>query len=514
MTRYASYTAMLGVVAWGTGVAALPVACGRASMNAGAGGSVGVGGSTGNGGAGGTSLGGSGGTAGAGGCCGMGGMYNYCTAGGESYSSGSTNPDKPCERCLASYSAYKMEWQPVLDADQVGCGSSGLCRGGTCKEGCTIDGIVYTSGAGNPARPCEQSCQPSQSTTAWSDAPPARCITAISAGSGRTCAIVDGNVYCWGSLIPKPTPAPVPGLPSGATAVSVSLDDSHTCAIAKGVAYCWGLNSEGQLGNGTTTDSDTPVRVGGLAGEVQAISAGRDHTCAVVNGAAYCWGGNGMYQSGDDAEPRRPVPGQVSGVPSRVRAIAAGSYFSCAVVDGGVYCWGSNSSGEFGTGTAIPDSSKVPTQVPGLPSGVQSISTGISHACAAVAGAAYCWGLSYHGALGSSSAPAVCDSVAGLCPVLQVDGFTSGVTVVATSLGHTCAVVSGGAWCWGDASSGALGGNPTHNPTGAPLQVRGLGRGVQAISAGYDHTCALAADGVWCWGGDYANQYPVPVQLP
>src|SRR2546427_760290 len=61
-----------------------------------------------------------------------------------------------------------------------------------------------------------------------------------------------------------------------------------TCGLtAAGAAYCWGDNSNGQLGDGTTTDRSSPVLVAGGV-SFAAVSTGDAHNCGVTAaGAAY-----------------------------------------------------------------------------------------------------------------------------------------------------------------------------------------------------------------------------------
>ena len=52
-----------------------------------------------------------------------------------------------------------------------------------------------------------------------------------------------------------------------------------------GAAYAWGDNGKGELGNGTTDNSSTPVQVNNLTGGVTAVAAGSYHGLAIQNGS-------------------------------------------------------------------------------------------------------------------------------------------------------------------------------------------------------------------------------------
>ena len=91
----------------------------------------------------------------------------------------------------------------------------------------------------------------------------------------------------------------------------------HTCGrvTTTNVAYCWGLNNFGQLGNGATTERHTPVAV--AAGRrFDHVSAGRFHTCGVtLLDLAFCWGRNSSGQLGDGTTTNRLRPRAVVGPP-------------------------------------------------------------------------------------------------------------------------------------------------------------------------------------------------------
>ena len=81
--------------------------------------------------------------------------------------------------------------------------------------------------------------------------------------------------------------------------------------------WAWGNNYYGQLGDGTTTNRNTPVQVSGLTG-ITAISAGDFNTVALKNdGTVWAWGHNYSGQLGDGTTTDRYTPVQVSGLTGR-----------------------------------------------------------------------------------------------------------------------------------------------------------------------------------------------------
>ena len=126
----------------------------------------------------------------------------------------------------------------------------------------------------------------------------------------------------------------------------------HTCALlVDNTVKCWGYNDSGQLGDGTTTDSTTPVSVSGID-NATAISSGLIHTCALLsNNTLKCWGNNGKGRLGDGTTTDRATPDSVSDI-DNATAISSGAKHNCAVLsDNTLQCWGGNSHGQLGDGT-------------------------------------------------------------------------------------------------------------------------------------------------------------------
>lgn len=203
--------------------------------------------------------------------------------------------------------------------------------------------------------------------------------TAIAAGEDHVCAVrASGRLTCWGrntwgqlgdgskddSNVPRAVMA-YTATPTGwvtremEDAVDVGAGYAHTCALhVDGRVRCWGANWYGQLGNGTTTDTTSPVTIN-LVSRVREISLGHLDSCALLaDGTARCWGSNAFGQIGDGTKDDALVPvaprlGEGDAAPSLdgLVAIRAGGHACAADVSGALWCWGANYTGQLGDGT-------------------------------------------------------------------------------------------------------------------------------------------------------------------
>jgi hypothetical protein len=171
-------------------------------------------------------------------------------------------------------------------------------------------------------------------------------------------------------------------------------DGSHLCGIdPDGALFCWGANTYGELGNGTTTDSYAPARVLLSQSVIQVVTGSSgEFTCALTgSGEVYCWGDNSFGQLGNGTTSPSPSPVRVL-LPGSFKSLSAIGPGVCAVaVEGDAYCWGSNSFGRFGNGT---EETVTATPARVLGSLVWSqLALGDDRACGVGAGGqVYCWG--------------------------------------------------------------------------------------------------------------------------
>ena len=323
------------------------------------------------------------------------------------------------------------------------------------------------------------------------------------------------------------------------TILSVSAGQAHSLAVcADGTVAAWGSNVNGQLGNGGTTSSPTPVGVnmgGVLRGKkVVAVVAGGQHSLALCSdGTLAAWGDGSYGQIGDGGELVRTSPvlvnssGALAG--KRVISISAGASHSAALCsDGTLVCWGGNLNGELGNGTKtnsnIPVAVNLSSALPGR--SAVSVSCGQYHTLALLAdGAVAAWGLNSSGQLGnngtaSSSVPVLVESggVLGGRRVIEIVG--GGNSSLARCSDGTLAA-------WGQNESGQLGVNSSTNLFASPQAVvmNGvlMGKMVTGIQLGIRSASVVCADGSMAsWGAGslgrlgnntLSGNSPVPVRV-
>jgi alpha-tubulin suppressor-like RCC1 family protein len=357
-----------------------------------------------------------------------------------------------------------------------------------------------------------------------SNSSPLTGVTAIGAGYAHSCAIAGPTVYCTGENYsgqlgrpqgnPYTSPMALAVLTPGGTpltgAQALTVGSYHSCALANGRAYCWGYGASGQLGSQSFSNSFSAapvvdrnsVEVTGFT----RVEANYIHTCGLINGGVQCWGDASYGQLGLGNRSLQTVPAETLGLYTSRGPPSLGYLTGCAIVNGDAWCWGYGLSYQLGNGIAT--NSQIPVRVAGIPHGVQGISAGQEFACAVAGGGVWCWGTNTDGQLGNNITggqfPAPGQVLTGAGVPL------TGVQSLSVGLRHACAVAGGSVWCWGNGTSGQLGNNGTFGTNFArQVQIDASGAllgNANGVAAGNDFSCALVSGQVQCWGKDDQGQ--------
>ncbi len=341
----------------------------------------------------------------------------------------------------------------------------------------------------------------------------------ITGGTNHTLAIdKNGRAWAWGlntsgqlgdnTIVSKLTPVSVLGAVK--TFCQISGGDLHSLAIDKnGRAWAWGSNTAGQLGDNSTVSKLTPVSVRGAVKTFCQITGNTTYSLALdKNGRAWAWGANTNGNLGDTSTTRRLTPVSVAGavktfcqISAGIPLAAIGSTHSLAIdKNGRAWAWGANTNGQLGNGAIA--CVYTPISITGALKTFCKISTGDGFSLAIDKnGRAWAWGSNAGGNLGDNSVTSRASPVSVLGTVRTFCKITAGG--VASSTTFSLAIDKNGRlWTWGYNGVGQLGNNTVVSQR-TPVSVAGAVKTFCEISNGCNQAFSLAIDKngrAWAWG--------------
>ena len=311
----------------------------------------------------------------------------------------------------------------------------------------------------------------------------------------------NGDLYCWGynkygqvgdgTTTNQLTPVKVL---ENVKDFSISSNYTSGAITANGDLYCWGNNEYGQVGNGTTDRGYkqlTPVKI---LENVKDFSVGYTTAALTINGDLYCWGDNESGQVGNETSYR--VQTSPVKILENIKEFSLNGTTTALTLDGDLYCWGYNSNGEVGNGTR--DNQKTPIKI--LENVKKCLMTDTASAIT-TNGELYCWGYNSNGEVGNGKTNKQ------LSPIKILENVDEFVLKDGTS---TALTVSGELYRWGDNGSWQVGnGNSFRQLT--PVKIM---ENVKDFSVGY----TTANGELYCWGdndcGQIGNGTTNPVKIP
>ena len=274
-------------------------------------------------------------------------------------------------------------------------------------------------------------------------------IISVSLRSSHSSALSStGRVFMWGNNsfgglgLENTTDRNIPteitsrfSLIEGDKIIAISLGSGYSSSLSStGRVFMWGWNANGRLGDGTTTDRNTPTEITSrfslaAGNKIIAIFLGSQHSSALtLTGRVFMWGDNSHDQIGDSelvdsqislgkimkGEPSyRNTPIEITSRFSltegdKITTLSLGNYHSSALsLTGRVFMWGGNSMNELGDGTY--NNLNTPTEITSrfsLSEGdkIIAISLGSQHSSAlTLTGRVFMWGWNENGLLGDGT---------------------------------------------------------------------------------------------------------------
>lgn len=263
---------------------------------------------------------------------------------------------------------------------------------------------------------------------------------------------------------------------------AVSMGNSRCAAISEnGDLYCWGLNNYGQIGNGTTVDQETPVKILSNVKEVEFRYSGSTSVALTENGDLYCWGWNGSGQIGNGSTENQLTPEKI---------LTGVTQFSCdksgvaaITEDGSLYCWGDYA------GNGTQDKQLTPAKIMENAAKV-SYGCQYDHAVITENGDLYCWGLNYYGSVGNGTTSKQFTPVKVLENVAEVKQAWQ-ATIAITKTGDL--------YSWGNNQFGTVGNGSTENQL-TPVKI--MSDMAQIDTADEFYVCAAVSKDrdLYTWG--------------